>query len=66
MEGVVVGAIVKQNGVDVCTPWSTGDGMRAAETPAPVVDRGGRGVGECYFGGEAVPPQITADKDVEV
>ena len=40
--------------------------MRAVEAPAPVIDGAGGGVGEGDVCSEAVPPQISADLNVEV
>jgi len=47
-------------------PSASADEVRAVEAPAPVIDCAGGRVGEGDVWSDAVPPQISADLNVEV
>ena len=47
-------------------PSASADEVRAVEAPAPVIDCAGGRVGEGNVWSEAVPPQISADLNVEL
>ena len=46
-------------------PGISADGVGACEAPGPVVESLVGGVGEGDFSGEAVPPEIAVDLNVE-
>ena len=64
-ECVLEGAITEIGGGDVGTPWIPADGVGTDEAPGPVVHPGLGRIGEGDVSGEAVPPELPCDLNLE-